>query len=108
LRISSERGSAPVEFILLGLPMLVVFLICGQITLLSYQNQMLQDAAIEAAMFGALADQNATAAETKAKELLDWEPKVSRAEGLKITYEYFKNLPSDELNKQPKEFKSSN
>jgi len=45
---------------------------------------------------------------TKAKELLDWEPKVSRAEGLKITYEYFKNLPSDELNKQPKEFKSSN
>ena len=49
--------------------MLVVFLICGQITLLSYQNQMLQDAAIEAAMFGALADQNATAAETKAKEL---------------------------------------
>ena len=27
---------------------------------------------------------------TKAKEILDWEPKVSRAEGLKITYEYFK------------------
>jgi dTDP-glucose 4,6-dehydratase len=45
---------------------------------------------------------------TKAKELLGWEPKVSRAEGLKITYEYFKNLPTDELNKQPKEFKSRN
>jgi dTDP-glucose 4,6-dehydratase len=45
---------------------------------------------------------------TKAKELLGWEPMVSRAEGLKITYEYFKNLPTDELNKQPKEFKSSN
>ena len=45
---------------------------------------------------------------TKAKELLGWEPKVSRAEGLKITYEYFKNLPTDELNKQPKEFKSKN
>lgn len=43
---------------------------------------------------------------TKAKELLGWEPKVSRSEGLKITYEYFKNLPSDELNKQPKEFES--
>jgi len=28
---------------------------------------------------------------TKAKELLGWEPKVSRAEGLKRTYEYFKN-----------------
>ncbi|MBL7129671.1 MAG: SDR family oxidoreductase [Ignavibacteria bacterium] len=27
---------------------------------------------------------------TKAKEILGWEPKVSRAEGLKITYEHFK------------------
>lgn len=29
---------------------------------------------------------------TKAKTLLGWEPKVSRAEGLKITYDYFKNV----------------
>ena len=29
---------------------------------------------------------------TKAREILGWEPKVSRAEGLKITYEYFKNV----------------
>lgn len=36
---------------------------------------------------------------TKAKELLGWEPKVNRAEGLKITYEYFKSLPNDELYK---------
>lgn len=43
---------------------------------------------------------------TKAKELLNWEPTVSRAEGLKITYEYFKSLPQDELFKEPKEFKS--
>jgi dTDP-glucose 4,6-dehydratase len=28
---------------------------------------------------------------TKAKEILGWEPKVDRAEGLKLTYEYFKN-----------------
>lgn len=28
---------------------------------------------------------------TRAKEILGWEPKVSRAEGLKTTYEYFKN-----------------
>lgn len=33
----------------------------------------------------------------KAKQLLGWEPKVSRAEGLKITYEYFKSLPKDVL-----------
>lgn len=34
---------------------------------------------------------------TKARKILGWEPKVSRAEGLKITYEYFKSLPQDVL-----------
>jgi dTDP-glucose 4,6-dehydratase len=34
---------------------------------------------------------------TKAREILGWEPKVSRAEGLKITYEYFKSLPQEVL-----------
>ena len=34
---------------------------------------------------------------TKAKAILGWEPKVNRAEGLKITYEYFKSLPKEEL-----------
>lgn len=43
---------------------------------------------------------------TKAKELLGWEPKVLRSEGLKITYEYFKSLPKEEWTKQPKEFVS--
>ena len=41
---------------------------------------------------------------TKAREILDWEPKVNRAEGLQKTYEYFKKLPQKELNKLPKEF----
>lgn len=41
---------------------------------------------------------------TKAKEILGWEPKINRAEGLKITYEYFKGLSVEELNKQPLEF----
>jgi dTDP-glucose 4,6-dehydratase len=34
---------------------------------------------------------------TKARQILGWEPKVSRAEGLKITYEYFKSLPQEVL-----------
>ncbi|MFI5205601.1 MAG: SDR family NAD-dependent epimerase/dehydratase, partial [Candidatus Paceibacterales bacterium] len=34
---------------------------------------------------------------TKAKKLLGWEPKVSRSEGLKITYDYFKSLPKEDL-----------
>jgi len=41
---------------------------------------------------------------TKAKEILGWEPKVERKEGLKITYDYFKSLPPEEWNKLPKEF----
>ena len=35
---------------------------------------------------------------TKAREILGWEPKVSREEGLKITFEYFKSLPKERLN----------
>lgn len=35
-----------------------------------------------------------------AKSLLDWSPKVSREEGLKITYEYFKSLSKEELFKK--------
>lgn len=34
---------------------------------------------------------------TKAKEILGWEPKVDRAEGLKITWDYFKSLPKERL-----------
>ncbi len=30
---------------------------------------------------------------TRAKAILNWEPKVSRKEGLKITFDYFKKLP---------------
>jgi dTDP-glucose 4,6-dehydratase len=41
---------------------------------------------------------------TKAREILGWEPKIDRAEGLKITYEYFKNLSPEELNKTAHRF----
>ena len=41
---------------------------------------------------------------TKAREILGWEPKVSREEGLKITYEYFRNLPEEELYKSKHRF----
>jgi dTDP-glucose 4,6-dehydratase len=36
---------------------------------------------------------------TKAREILGWEPRIDRAEGLKRTYEYFRNLPQEELYK---------
>jgi dTDP-glucose 4,6-dehydratase len=34
---------------------------------------------------------------TRAKQILGWEPKVSRSEGLEITYRYFKSLPKEVL-----------
>ncbi|MDT3402612.1 dTDP-glucose 4,6-dehydratase [Mucilaginibacter terrae] len=43
---------------------------------------------------------------TKAKAILGWEPKVSRQEGLKITYEYFKSLPQHVI--EHKEFSDYN
>ena len=44
---------------------------------------------------------------TKARKILNWEPKVQREEGLAKTYDYFKSLPPEEWTKQPKEFISS-
>ncbi|HMI65358.1 MAG TPA: hypothetical protein VK517_04945, partial [Cyclobacteriaceae bacterium] len=44
---------------------------------------------------------------TKAKKILGWTPKVSRKEGLKITYDYFKSLPREDLyNREHKDFQS--
>ncbi|AXG68988.1 bifunctional polymyxin resistance protein ArnA [Kordia sp. SMS9] len=41
----------------------------------------------------------------KAKEILGWEPKVGRSEGMRLTYEYFKSLPESELfKKEHKDF----
>ncbi|GAA0872772.1 SDR family oxidoreductase [Gangjinia marincola] len=44
---------------------------------------------------------------TKAREILGWEPKVSRKEGMAKTYDYFKNLSQEELfKKEHKDFSS--
>lgn len=37
---------------------------------------------------------------TKARNLLGWEPKIDRAEGLKRTYAYFQSLTKEELNEK--------
>lgn len=43
---------------------------------------------------------------SRAKEILNWEPKVSRTEGMKKTYNYFKELSLEELEKKEhKDFK---
>ncbi|MBN8687137.1 MAG: SDR family oxidoreductase [Chitinophagales bacterium] len=42
---------------------------------------------------------------TRAREILGWQPSVSRAEGLKATYAYFKSLPEEEIWKDHLEFR---
>ena len=34
---------------------------------------------------------------TRARQLLNWQPTIARAEGLKITYDYFRSLPQEEI-----------
>jgi len=41
-----------------------------------------------------------------AKSILDWEPVISRHEGLRKTWEYFKSLPQDLLYKDPHTFEA--
>jgi dTDP-glucose 4,6-dehydratase len=41
---------------------------------------------------------------TKARSILGWEPKVSRAEGLRATYNYFRTFTKTELNITHKQF----
>lgn len=43
---------------------------------------------------------------TKARTLLNWEPRITREEGLQRTYEYFRSLPPEEWSKEPKQFAS--
>jgi dTDP-glucose 4,6-dehydratase len=42
---------------------------------------------------------------SKAREILNWEPKIARCEGMKHTWNYFKTLPEYIIT--PREFKSA-
>ena len=44
---------------------------------------------------------------SRAKEILDWEPRVPRSEGLKRVYEYFKSLSEEELWKAHRDFSNN-
>ncbi|MEM9363429.1 MAG: UDP-glucuronic acid decarboxylase family protein [Bacteroidota bacterium] len=44
---------------------------------------------------------------SRAKEILDWQPRVPRSEGLKRVYEYFKSLSEEELWKAHRDFSNN-
>lgn len=67
---SSERGSAAVEFILVGLPLLGLTLLSAQLLLSSYAKTVAMDAAVEAVQLVALADGNAQLGRERADQTL--------------------------------------
>ncbi len=44
---------------------------------------------------------------SRARKILGWEPKISRADGLRLTYDYFKNLSREELYNSEHRFQNS-
>jgi len=78
---ADERGSAPAEFILVGLLLTALTLAVLQFGLAMYARNIVQDAAVEAAFHAALADTSDAAAERRAhdvvtgalgRDVIDW------------------------------------
>lgn len=70
LSISSQRGSAIVDFVLVSFPMLFLFVSTVTLTLFSYAKTVVLDATVEGARFAALADQNVSTGASKVTELI--------------------------------------
>jgi len=65
-----ERGSAPAEFILVGVLLTALTLAVLQFGLAVYTRNIVQDAAVEAAFHAALADTSDASAEQRAREVV--------------------------------------
>lgn len=63
---NSDRGSAPLEFMMVGLPLLGIALVCTQLILASYCHNIALDAAVEGATAAAVANGGSSAGEAAA------------------------------------------
>ena len=70
-QLKQQDGSAPVEFVLLGMPLILLTLAFGSFIVLAHQSNQLTEIAVEAVNFAALADQNPLVAIEKASELAE-------------------------------------
>lgn len=68
---SSQRGSAIVEFVLVGAPLVLTALTVLSLLLSSFSLLVLRDSAIEGARYAALADQDSSTGCTRAKKLAE-------------------------------------
>lgn len=69
--VSSSKGSAVTDFVLVAFPMFVLFSTTIAITLGSYARVVLLDATIEGARFASLADQDVGAGIQKTRSLVE-------------------------------------
>ncbi|MEE2528642.1 TadE family protein [Pseudarthrobacter sp. J75] len=90
-----ERGSAVVDFVMVGSLLTVFFVAIIQLTLILHIRNTLIDAASSGARYGTLADRTASDAEERAAMLIssaltpDFAQDISTAE---VTYEGFRTL----------------
>jgi Flp pilus assembly protein TadG len=68
--VSSQRGSAVTDFVLVAFPMLAIFSATISITLGSYARIVLLDATIEGARYSSLADQDLAQGVSRTKQLV--------------------------------------
>lgn len=65
-----SRGSAPVDFVLIAFPLLLLTMTTIAFSLTGFCKLIAQDVAIDSSRFGALADQGSESAELRARETL--------------------------------------
>lgn len=68
--VSSQRGSAVTDFVLVAFPMLAIFIATLSITLGSYAKMVLLEATIEGARYASLADQDLSSGQSKVRQLV--------------------------------------
>lgn len=71
LLLSDERGSTPVEFVLVGVLLTVLTLGVLQLGLAVYVRNVVHDAAVEGAYYAALADVETAAGAERAREFAE-------------------------------------
>lgn len=67
--IGSSRGSAAVDFVIISVPIILLALSVLGVALIGFARNVMFDAAVEGARYGALADQSADAGCVRAQQI---------------------------------------
>jgi hypothetical protein len=78
VRSESEAGSAPVEFLAFGVPLILITLISAQLLVTGYLANVTLDAANEGAQTLAYSDGSVQSSRNKVVKVLDWLAPQSR------------------------------